>query len=145
MGANASSSYGALVAPSAALPAPTDVLSDLPAGVVVKSSLGGGRFLKTVLCAHESGSLIVVKVFFVRGEVRRRDVDAALATLAAQTAALASPPLPSPHVAPAARVHRTERAIFLMRCAEEVARRAREASAELRRLSRPSGSTCTPR
>lgn len=123
----------ALTAPSAAQPAPTDVLSDLPAGVVVKSSLGNGRFLKTargsspgrartltraqVLCAHESGSLVVVKVFFVRGEVRRRDVDAALAALAAQTAALASPPLPSPHVAPAARVHRTERAIFLMRCA----------------------------
>ncbi len=133
----------ALTAPSAALPAPADVLADLPVGLVVKSSLGGGRFLKTartaaclvrasrashaclspqVLCAHnDSGSLVVVKVFLVRGEVRRRDVDAALALLAQQTAALAQPPLPSPHVAPAARVHRTERAIFLMRCATRLA------------------------
>ena len=37
----------ALTAPSAALPAPADVLADLPAGVTVKASLGGGRFLKT--------------------------------------------------------------------------------------------------
>ena len=36
-----------LTAPSAAAQ-PADVLSDLPGGVLVKSSLGGGRFLKTV-------------------------------------------------------------------------------------------------
>ena len=69
-----------------------------------------------MLCTQAgSANLVVVKVFLVRGEVRRRDVDDALAALAAQTASLASPPFSSPHVAPAARVHRTERAIFLLR------------------------------
>ena len=47
---------------------------------------------------------------------RRRDCDTALERLALQTAALASPPLSQPHVAPAPRVHRTDRAIYLMRC-----------------------------
>ena len=44
-------SHTTLTAPTAALPSPEDVLSDLPASLSVKSSLGGGRFLKTVrLC-----------------------------------------------------------------------------------------------
>ena len=41
-------SHTTLTAPTAALPSPEDVLSDLPASLSVKSSLGGGRFLKTV-------------------------------------------------------------------------------------------------
>lgn len=43
--------HTALAAPTAALPSPQDVLADLPASLSVKSSLGGGRFLKTVRVA----------------------------------------------------------------------------------------------
>jgi hypothetical protein len=72
-----------------------------------------------LLCVHtDTGGLVVVKVFLIRQDAvpRRRDVDSALERLAQQTAALATPPLAQPHVAPAPRVHRTERAIYLMRC-----------------------------
>ena len=35
--------------------------------VVVKDNLGGGRFLKTALCVHDDGGLVVVKVYYKRG------------------------------------------------------------------------------
>ena len=71
-----------------------------------------------LLCTQsDTGCLVVVKVFLMRQDAasRRRDCDTALERLALQTAALASPPLSQPHVAPAPRVHRTDRAIYLMR------------------------------
>lgn len=44
-------------------------LHDLPStcNLVLKEPLGGGRFLKSVLCIHDEG-LVVVKVYFKRGE-----------------------------------------------------------------------------
>lgn len=56
-----------------------------------------------------------MKLFVLRPEARKRDVDAALGELARQAAALTTPPLPLPHVLIPARVHRTERAVFLIR------------------------------
>ena len=37
-------------------------LGDLP-DVVLKNSLGGSRFLKTSLCLHDEGGLVVVKSY----------------------------------------------------------------------------------
>ncbi|KAI5081544.1 hypothetical protein GOP47_0002147 [Adiantum capillus-veneris] len=44
-------------------------LHDLPStcNLVLKEPLGGGRFLKSILCLHDEG-LVVVKVYFKRGE-----------------------------------------------------------------------------
>jgi len=44
-------------------------LHDLPSSynLVLKEALGGGRFLKSVLCVHDEG-LLLVKVYFKRGE-----------------------------------------------------------------------------
>eukprot|EP00250_Pteridium_aquilinum_P016932 c23371_g3_i3 orf=69-4718(+) len=44
-------------------------LHDLPStcSLVLKEPLGGGRFLKSILCLHDEG-LVVVKVYFKRGE-----------------------------------------------------------------------------
>lgn len=67
-----------------------------------------------MLCTH-SGSLVVLKLFPKRAELRRSDVDAALAALAAQSAALATPPLRWLHVLPAPRVHNSERAVVALR------------------------------
>ncbi|KAL6744927.1 kinase-like domain-containing protein, partial [Haematococcus lacustris] len=40
---------------------------DLP-NVVFKDTLGSARFLKTLLCVHDEGGLVVVKVFAKRGD-----------------------------------------------------------------------------
>ncbi|KIZ00258.1 phosphoinositide-3-kinase, regulatory subunit 4 [Monoraphidium neglectum] len=41
-------------------------VGELP--VVVKDTLGSGRFIKTLLCVHDNGGLVVVKVYHKRGE-----------------------------------------------------------------------------
>ncbi|GBG00520.1 phosphoinositide 3-kinase regulatory subunit 4 [Raphidocelis subcapitata] len=41
-------------------------ITDLP--VVVKDTLGSGRFIKTLLCVHDNGGLVVVKVYHKRGD-----------------------------------------------------------------------------
>lgn len=45
-------------------------LHDLPSSfnLVLKESLGKGRFLKSIQCVHDEG-LLLVKVYFKRGEV----------------------------------------------------------------------------
>ena len=87
-----------------------------------------------MLCAH-NGSLVVLKLFPKRPELRRSDVDAALAALAAQSAALATPPLRWPHVLPAPRVYNTERAVAALR-------QHAHASLAERLASRPALSAC---
>ena len=42
------------------------VVSELR-NVVVKDNLAGGRFLKTALCVHDDGGLVIVKVYYKRG------------------------------------------------------------------------------
>ena len=44
---------------------PAELLSDLP-NVVYKDTLGGGRVLKTFVCVHDDGGLVVVKVYLKR-------------------------------------------------------------------------------
>ncbi|KAK9909837.1 hypothetical protein WJX75_008190 [Coccomyxa subellipsoidea] len=43
-------------------------LAEVPK-VVLKENLGGGRFLKTLLCLHDDGGLVVVKVYYKRDDV----------------------------------------------------------------------------
>ncbi|MEW5319537.1 MAG: hypothetical protein WDW38_010682 [Sanguina aurantia] len=44
-----------------------DLLSEIP-NVVLKDTLGGGRFMKTLLCVHDEGGLVVVKVTLKRSD-----------------------------------------------------------------------------
>ena len=61
---------GNQLAKSAARPA--ELLSDLP-NVVWKDTLGGGRLMKTFLCVHDEGGLVVVKVYLKREGSPRLD------------------------------------------------------------------------
>ncbi|GIL95346.1 hypothetical protein Vretimale_1391, partial [Volvox reticuliferus] len=66
---------------------PVDPLADLP-GVVLKDTLGGGRFLKTLLCLHDSGGLVVVKVYFKRPDTAAGGLEPYKQQLAAIRSAL---------------------------------------------------------
>ncbi|KAG2443160.1 hypothetical protein HYH02_009570 [Chlamydomonas schloesseri] len=91
---------------------PVDVLADLP-GVVMKDTMGGGRFLKTLLCMHDSGGLVVVKVYFKRPDTVISGLEPYKQALAAVRSALAGCPhawpwqawLEGPHVAYLVRQH----------------------------------------
>ena len=88
-------------------------LSDLP-DTVLKSSLGGSRFLKTSLCLQDEGGLVVVKSY------RRQEGGAAAADVRqyedrvlAIRSALAA--VPDPHVWPTQRIYQTDKAVHLVR------------------------------
>ncbi|GFR49897.1 hypothetical protein Agub_g12002, partial [Astrephomene gubernaculifera] len=78
---------------------PVDPLADLP-GVVLKDTLGGGRFLKTLLCLHDSGGLVVVKVYFKRPDTAASGLEPYKQHLAAVRAALSSGPSACQHAWP---------------------------------------------
>jgi serine/threonine protein kinase len=81
-------------------------LHELP-GVDLREALGGGRFLRTLLCVHDEGQL-VVKVF---AKSPRENLHAVKAVLEQQRAALAG----RTHVLPWARSIQTDRMAYLVR------------------------------
>jgi phosphoinositide-3-kinase, regulatory subunit 4 len=87
-------------------------LGDLP-DVVVKNSLGGSRFLKTSLCLHDEGGLVVVKSYKRIEDVAAPDVRKYEEMLIQIRSALAS--IAAPHVWPTQRIYRTEIAVHLVR------------------------------
>ena len=89
----------------------TDI-SDLP-DVVKREALGGSRFLKTSLCLHEEGGLVVVKSYRRVDDASTTDVRQYEDKVLAIRSALAT--VPAPHVWPTQRIYHTERAVHLVR------------------------------
>ena len=85
-------------------------LSDVP--VIRRSNLGGSRFLKTSLCLHDEGGLVVVKSYR-RLEGAATNVREYEDQVLAIRTALAA--VPAPHVWPTQRIYHTERAVHLVR------------------------------
>eukprot|EP00879_Flechtneria_rotunda_P006900 GHRR01007246.1.p1 GENE.GHRR01007246.1~~GHRR01007246.1.p1 ORF type:complete len:991 (+),score=385.20 GHRR01007246.1:2403-5375(+) len=79
--------------------------------VVVRETLGGGRFLKSLLCLHDNGGLVVVKVFY-----KRKDATS-LAPYRQQLQAIrdALLGLECPHVWPMQLWWETPNAAYMMR------------------------------
>ncbi|KAK9863176.1 hypothetical protein WJX84_011949 [Apatococcus fuscideae] len=85
-------------------------LAELP-NVVLKDTLGGGRFLKTLLCVHDEGGLVVVKVYYKRGDVPGLDEqERRLADIRQRLWGL-----PCPHVWPFQSFYQTDKACYLLR------------------------------
>ncbi|KAL4538852.1 hypothetical protein Ndes2526B_g02870 [Nannochloris sp. 'desiccata'] len=87
-------------------------LGDLP-DVVVKNSLGGSRFLRTSLCLHDEGGLVVVKSYKCIDDPAAPDVGKYEDMLLTIRSALAT--VAAPHVWPTQRIYRTESAVHLVR------------------------------
>jgi phosphoinositide-3-kinase regulatory subunit 4 len=88
-------------------------LGDLPDVVVKKNALGGSRFLRTSLCLHDEGGLVVVKSYKCIDDPSAPDVGKYEEMLLQIRSALAK--IPAPHVWPTQRIYRTETAVHLMR------------------------------
>ena len=83
---------------------------------VVKSQLGGSRFLKTFLCRHDEGGLVVVKSYrrLEDDKTSPADVRQYEEQVVAIRSALAT--IQRPHVWPTQRIyHTTDRAVHLVR------------------------------
>lgn len=91
---------------------PVGDLGDLP-DVVLKNSLGGSRFLRTSLCLHEEGGLVVVKSYKCIDDAAAPDVRQYEEMLLGIRSALAT--IAAPHVWPTQRIYRTESAVHLVR------------------------------
>ncbi|KAK9817197.1 hypothetical protein WJX72_010933 [[Myrmecia] bisecta] len=85
-------------------------LAELP-NLVLKDTIGGGRFLKTLLCVPDEGGLVVVKVYHKRGEVP--DLRPYEQRLYEIRRALANIPLS--HVWPFQHFYQTDKACYLIR------------------------------
>lgn len=87
-------------------------LHDLPSSynLVLKEVLGRGRFLKSILCKHDEG-LVLVKVYFKRGDsIDLRDYERRLAQIRDIFTGL-----PHPHVWPFQFWLETDKAAYLLR------------------------------
>jgi phosphoinositide-3-kinase regulatory subunit 4 len=87
-------------------------LGELP-DVVLKNSLGGSRFLRTSLCLHDEGGLVVVKSYKCIDDPAAPDVGKYEDMLLKIRSALAT--VAAPHVWPTQRIYRTESAVHLVR------------------------------